>query len=289
MAEGHGSGGAIVPVEQRTIDFYGDELVAVRDEDGVVWVPVRRLCEALGVALRAQLARIERDPVMNEVMRSVSVTVTDGRTFGMACLPLKYVRAWLFGINATRVKPELREKLIQYQREVIEVIDRHFNRAVPDDMDERIALAMRDNALQQAKLWEAIAEQRRTVRATQELAEDHEVMLAEMQREIGRLQQAQAALWARLDDPARLLPPPDETITATQQAKITGLVNDIAAAAELSGQRLGRGKSDHAAVWGTLKRRFNVAKYQDLTQAQFGQVVLWLEGWLATIRGEAQA
>lgn len=33
----------------------------------------------------------------------------------MLCLPLEYLNGWLFGINATRVKKEIRENLIRYQ------------------------------------------------------------------------------------------------------------------------------------------------------------------------------
>ena len=32
---------ALVPVEQRTVLFYDDELVAVKVEDGTIYVPIR--------------------------------------------------------------------------------------------------------------------------------------------------------------------------------------------------------------------------------------------------------
>ncbi|MEJ2751084.1 MAG: phage antirepressor N-terminal domain-containing protein [Candidatus Promineifilaceae bacterium] len=40
---------------------------------------------------------------------SVSVTLTQ-QAREMICLPLKFVPGWLFGINANRVKPEIRER-----------------------------------------------------------------------------------------------------------------------------------------------------------------------------------
>jgi hypothetical protein len=44
------------------------------------------------------------------------------------------VNGWLFGINANRVKEELRDRLIQYQRECYRVLaDAFVNRIVPDD------------------------------------------------------------------------------------------------------------------------------------------------------------
>ena len=37
----------------------------------------------------------------------------------------------MFGISASRAKPELRERLIQYQRECFDVLARHFGAAHP--------------------------------------------------------------------------------------------------------------------------------------------------------------
>jgi hypothetical protein len=44
----------------------------------------------------------------------------------MLCLPLKYLDGWLFGVNANRVKPELRGRVIQYQRECYDILARAF-------------------------------------------------------------------------------------------------------------------------------------------------------------------
>lgn len=39
---------ALVVVEQREVDFYGDEIVAVLAKDGLVYVPIRPICDNLG-------------------------------------------------------------------------------------------------------------------------------------------------------------------------------------------------------------------------------------------------
>ncbi len=53
---------------------------------------------------------------------SVVVTTTDiaadsrrPRSSELLALPLDYISGFLFGINADRVKPEVRDRLIQYQ------------------------------------------------------------------------------------------------------------------------------------------------------------------------------
>jgi hypothetical protein len=290
---------AIVPVQQRTIDFYGDELVAVRDEQGTIWVPVRPLCDSLGVAWTGQRQRIMRDPVLAEAVQFVRVTRTNAGNPNTLALPLKYIRGWLFGINATRVKPEIRDKLIQYQKEIYEVIDRAFSRSLDTpDLDDEIIQTLKENALQQAKIWEAIQAERRRLRATEQFVEeldgivgDHEKLLRAHDRalaELRALQQEQSQVLARLTDSIRLLPGPRESLNPQQKAAIKALVDDIVAAAEASGKRIGQGRNDYPAVWDAFKRRFDLAKYDELTIAQYDEAITWLKSWLDRLQPKGQ-
>ncbi|MCP5095981.1 MAG: hypothetical protein GY943_10545, partial [Chloroflexi bacterium] len=56
---------ALMPVEQKTVVFYDDQVVAVRLEDGRIMVPVRPLCKALGIDYAAQRQRVLRDVVLS--------------------------------------------------------------------------------------------------------------------------------------------------------------------------------------------------------------------------------
>jgi hypothetical protein len=42
------------------------------------------------------------------------------------CLPLKYLPLWLAGIQAKRVHPDIRARLLVYQEECVEVLARYF-------------------------------------------------------------------------------------------------------------------------------------------------------------------
>ncbi|MCB8980639.1 MAG: hypothetical protein H6657_24785 [Ardenticatenaceae bacterium] len=124
---------SLEPVREVTVDFYGDEIptaLVVIDEDGrqVVYVPVRPLVEYLGLSWSGQWERIKRDAVLSEIVQGVRVTRTpeEGGTQVMLCLPLDYINGFLFGINANRVKPELRDRLITYQRECYQVLSAAF-------------------------------------------------------------------------------------------------------------------------------------------------------------------
>jgi hypothetical protein len=111
----------LIPVDQKSVEFHGDSLTAVLSEDGIIYVPVKPLCESLDIQWSAQSKRIARDPVLSEIATSVSIMDIQGdqpqrRT--MTCLPLDYLNGWLFGVNASRLKDrETRKRLIEYQKE----------------------------------------------------------------------------------------------------------------------------------------------------------------------------
>lgn len=54
----------------------------------------------------------------------------DGRPRETTCLPIEYLNGWLFGVDAKRVKPEIRERLLQYQDECFKVLNAHFNKPI---------------------------------------------------------------------------------------------------------------------------------------------------------------
>lgn len=110
----------LVPIEQKQVLFYDDEITAVLVQEAGqqhVYVPVRPICEFMGLSWTGQVDRINRDPVLSEVKRGVRVTRIPGAGGGsqeMLCLPLEYLNGWLFGITASRVKDEIRDRLIRY-------------------------------------------------------------------------------------------------------------------------------------------------------------------------------
>jgi hypothetical protein len=122
---------ALTVVEQKEVRFYGDDVMAVRVSDGGIFVPVRPICERLGVTWPSQRNRIMRDAVLAEEVSTLSVFVMNtqgegGQQRDMLCLPLDYVSGFLFGINADRVSPDIRDKLVRYQRECYKVLSAAF-------------------------------------------------------------------------------------------------------------------------------------------------------------------
>lgn len=100
------------------VPFREDKLWAGRsvDKDGEVLVAVKPISENLGLDWRGQRQRVLRTPILAKGV-VIMTTPSPGGEQETTCLPMKLIPGWLFGIDVTRVKPELRERLTQYQEE----------------------------------------------------------------------------------------------------------------------------------------------------------------------------
>lgn len=112
----------LVPIEQKTVDFYGDELTAVRADDGQIYVSIKHMCEALGLAQRGQVLRIKRSEVLNEGYEGGIVMITPGGKQRSGMLRADLVPLWLSGVSTSRVSDNIRARLVKYQKESAKVL-----------------------------------------------------------------------------------------------------------------------------------------------------------------------
>jgi len=165
---------ALVPIEQRQVDFYGDEipaaLVVLDDGETQIYVPIRPICKYLGLSWVGQRERISRDQILSKALKGVRMTRTPleagkrgGGTQEVLCLPIELLPGWLFGIDASRVKSEMQPKIILYQGECFKVLWREVQANAlplvdvrPAQHDETILALenIRQNALAVVRLTE---------------------------------------------------------------------------------------------------------------------------------------
>lgn len=115
-----------------SVPFNGEIVIAAL-VDGKPYVPMKPICNNLGLAWNAQFERIQRNQVMSQGIRVIR-TPSNGGEQEMICLPLSMLNGWLFGVDVNRVKEGLREKLIKYQTECFDVLAQHFMPAVAQAM-----------------------------------------------------------------------------------------------------------------------------------------------------------
>lgn len=262
---------ALVPVEQKEVKFYDDEIVAVRLDSGQVFIPLRPVCELIGVDWSAQRQRINRDAVLSKKIKGVVVTTTPGGDQEMSCLPLEYLNGWLFGINVSRVRPEIQEQLLRYQEECFLVLAEAFQEGRLTIGDDKFAdiLASADpaevQALHMAQAIVRLAQNqiRFSARITGRLDAIEE-------KTTGQLNEHETRL-ANIEEQLN----PGRTITESQAMQISQGVKAVA-------MELGKKtkRNEYGGVYGELYRRYEINSYKLLPAGKFEDAMNWLNEWL---------
>jgi len=252
-----------------TVNFYEDELTAVVEDAGgerTIYVPLRPICEYLGVTWNSQYERVQRDPVLSNLVATVRVTRTEGSRQverELTALPLDYLNGFLFGINANRVKPEIRERVILYQRECYRVLAAHFiSRPTQSGVlsqVEALGLAIASLAREQLEF-----EQR--LETTEIVAQASAISVVNLQR---RMDEVEARTGA------------GEYLSEGQASDISQAVKSVAL--RLSSLHGRSAANQFGLVYAELYRRFHVGSYRRLRQDQFEEVIAWLEEWRAEL------
>ncbi len=270
----------LVPLEERNVDFYGDEITAVLVEAASgpdVYVPVRPLCDYLGLAWSGQYERIKRDPVLADALRTVRVTRTEAGRRETICLPLEMLPGWLFGISTTRVRPELQDKILRYRRECFRVLWQAFQADALSLVEHGALPAQAMPAAPSAALMQ-IREMGLAIvqMAEQQMALEQRVTAVDGRMDraaqvVGELRRRLSIVERRLDPMAR--------ISDEQASEIS---NRVKALAEVMTEKQ-PGKNNYQGIFGELYRRFGVSSYKLIAQDRYEQVLSFLEAWRVSV------
>jgi len=83
----------VATVNQVAIVMTGDELI-----------PIKPICEALGIAYEPQFTKLKDDDFLSSVVTLSVTTGADGKQYEMVCLPQEFIFGWLFTINPKNAK-----------------------------------------------------------------------------------------------------------------------------------------------------------------------------------------
>lgn len=103
------------------VQFDGDQLMAVILEGDGVAVPVRAICQALGLDIDSQSAKLREHEVLSRGLRVVRVPRGQQLSSVVAILH-KYIPFWLATIMPNQVKADVKPKLIRYQIELVDLL-----------------------------------------------------------------------------------------------------------------------------------------------------------------------
>lgn len=98
------------PTEQLPIALFGAAVLAVRGPDGTVYLNMRDLCDAIGVAFSAQRRRIVSDEQLSPGMRQFRVRTPNGPST-QDFLELERVPVWMLRIQLRRVDDAVKDRV----------------------------------------------------------------------------------------------------------------------------------------------------------------------------------
>lgn len=266
---------------QRTVQFYGDEIIAVQDgASGAIYVPLGRLCDNLGVNRRNQIDRLRDNEILVDGLQTVPIA-TAGGAQATECLRLDLIPLWLTTINAGRVKAGVAEKLKRYQREAASVLWNAFRHDIlpPQSLAEQshsrsgaelaleIATAIQHLAQQQLEIERQIkhvdGRMDGMARFLGQFADRTDARLASLELSIGR----------------------HAAITDEQAAELALAVKEVGST--LSGPD--HKQNGYARVYSELYRRYRVSSYKSLPRSKYEEVLAWLHAWHAELAADTPA
>lgn len=149
--------------KQAITTINGIEITAVNDENHNVFVPVKPICDAIGVAYERQFSKLKEHEILAPTVTLRVMVAADGRQREMVCLPLEFVYGWIFTINTKNVSESAHDSILRYQLECYNALYRHFagslRRRVEENEAEIAALKAVNDAITREK--EAKADRRK--------------------------------------------------------------------------------------------------------------------------------
>jgi P22_AR N-terminal domain len=272
----------LVPRMEKVVDFYGDNVPVAQTDDDKLYVPLRPLTRFLGISFGSQRDRILRDEVLRGKLRQVQMMGADNRSRQQLCLPLEMVPGWLFGISASRVRADLKERLSLYRAECFDVLWGAFKGEIMPYAPaiEQSGLTAAQQTLEMITAMQHLAQQQVEMERRVTNVEGRQEVIASYMRDFihdtrKRLQDSEqrlSGLELRLDAGA--------TISEEQAAEIALAVKNVGNALEQRGASGG-----YAKVYSEMYRRYRVSSYKNLSRAKYDEVLAWLSSWYDEVSG----
>ena len=258
------------PVRIEQLQFVEDHLVAaVLDGEGVA-IPIRVVCDALGLDTEAQSQRLRDHDVLSQGLRIVRVPLNN-RIRSVVAILHTHIAFWLASITPNLVAEAVRPKLIRYQEELVVVLNALYGpnlEAIPTAAFEsgtvpdlvapmELATTRRELVTLRAALLDLIQAQRQT---TEQMA-----LLSE-----------------RVDGVADLV---DElrTIAKIHPAQAEYLQRAIKRLALRVQQKTRSERNMYELLFGQFKISMGIPRYDALPIQQYDRAIQWLEAKAAEL------
>ncbi len=269
----------VIPVEQATVLFFGQPVIAVRLPDGRIGAVISNMCSILKMDVASQVRRLREDETTVESLVPVQIQTETRGSQIMGALIAWAIPYWLSGIQPSRIKDdEKREAIAYFKKEAANVLYAHFSQKTLTLPGPTPAVVPAE-PVQPAPDAHALA-----------WAEYHRQMAAFYQwkattdTRIDVLEEKHVELESRLDEHRRVLAfIPEilerlgpETLTIKHQQQVRAFVDRLS---ETTGKT-------HKGIYSDLYLAFQVPRYQEIHEQEWDNVVNWFHVQMEKAKGK---
>lgn len=108
------------------VPFHGETILTAQHQEQV-YVAMKPMVEALGLDWRSQHEKLRRNKRYGDI--TIPLQTASG-VQDMLCIPMRKLNGWLFSINPSKVREDLREKVVAYQEECFEALYAYWHQGV---------------------------------------------------------------------------------------------------------------------------------------------------------------
>ena len=110
-------------VNFQTVKFHNDDIEIID-----TFVSVKKLCQNIGITgISDQYKKIKEDESFES--KSLDIEI-NGVIQEVVVIPASKINGWLFSISVNKVKPQVKQKLIEYKKECFNVLNNYFNNGI---------------------------------------------------------------------------------------------------------------------------------------------------------------
>lgn len=259
------------PREQLPITLFESVVLAVRADNGRIYLSLRDLCEALGLSVVPQRRRI----LLDEALHMVQFRVQSGGQFrAIDFLLLEDVSVWLLGIQRRRVTEKAQERFSYVKAYLVTAVQRAFAEltglpaSASSDIEHLGELDRIDQAFSQLA---ELTSRQETLEHSQDRARD---AYRDMRAILNELRDRMQALERRLES----------TLSPSQRGTVYHMVQRWGAARAERGTTLTPGAAIRKS-WAELNEAFKVGTYIDLPAARYDEIVRYIKDQYRTVTG----
>lgn len=262
------------PVEQESILFHGQNIVAVRLADGRICVVLRWICESLRLQPGGQVRRIERTASIASELVRVKIQTSGGKQI-MPAITLKGFPVWILTISPGEIEDkQLKELIIAYQTEAKDALYEYFinkRRFAPPESQAVVpAEPVRPSAPQldaPSDIW---------IEYHQQMIQWHQ-WKQNMEIRVLKVEQRQENTKVRVEKLEKivdLILPHVGGLSSAHRATAKEIVDQISKVSEVR----------HQTIWGDLNKTFHVSTYSDIPDEKWPEVQKYLQQRLDTAK-----